>query len=577
MKLHLKLLSLLLCLVMIFSSLVACGDEEIQESESSTFESFESSEKVENVSNPNGLVLFKNGEYTAKFVISSTPSEAEKNVYSTLRTAIKNKTKKDVPYTTDSQTANSRKPGTVEILVGNTNYAQSQAVAQKATYGDYSITISGNKIILYFTEAKAGNELVASLARVIRSNSENTFWIDSSFKTEKQSYPALGGLPKYPAASQTIVDCDDETAMVVASNTSMAEYKQYCETLAKSGYKLVSSRDVNSNLFNTYTKGSFALTTYFTSSTKMARIIAGPLKDVPAAKTATGNESVKPTLTLLSHGVNDDIGLGLIYVLPNGKLLIIDGGQVSATYLYNTLKSIAPNPNNIVIAGWYMSHSHVDHQKTLIEFLKQKYKGITIESILYNYPSQEQYKAITQDSDNGGGAYSFESAIKQYASNIKIIKPHTGQVYYYGSASVEILYTAEDMLPKALDYINSSSLVLKVKVGNSSLLALTDTTHASGDILRKMYGSYLKSDMVQIAHHGMYAGYPNLYETIQAKVLIWPSNAKCLKQQRNDSTVKAALKYASDLYIVNASQNTTLNLPHTIKNNKQSVLNSVGS
>ena len=92
-----------------------------------------------------------------------------------------------------------------------------------------------------------------------------------------------------------------------------------------------------------------------------------------------------------------------------------------------------------------------------------------------------------------------------------------------------------------------------------------------------MYGSYLKSDMVQIAHHGMYAGYPNLYETIQAKVLIWPSNAKCLKQQRNDSTVKAALKYASDLYIVNTSQNTTLNLPHTIKNNKQSVLNSVGS
>jgi beta-lactamase superfamily II metal-dependent hydrolase len=299
--------------------------------------------------------------------------------------------------------------------------------------------------------------------------------------------------------------------------------------------------------------------------------------DIPPTTKDSTPETVQPSLTLVAHDTNYEIGLGLVYLLPNGKFLIVDGGEIKAAELYSLLQKLAPNKNNIVITAWYISHSHVDHQKTIIEFVEKKFKNVKIESILYNYPTRETYKAITSGSEGGSDAQYLINTLKNNTdASTKIIKPHSGQIYNYGSSTVEVLYTMEDRLPQPLDYLNTSSLVLKIKVGKHSMMALTDTTHVSGEILRKMYGSYLQCEMVQIAHHGFHAGYANLYDTIKGKVLIWPSNAVGVKKQLNDSTVKAALKHASDVYIANVSSHTTIKLPYTIKNNKQQVLNNLG-
>ena len=171
---------------------------------------------------------------------------------------------------------------------------------------------------------------------------------------------------------------------------------------------------------------------------------------------------------------------------------------------------------------------------------------------------------------------SFESMLSTYASkDTKIIKPHTGQIYKYGSTTVEIMYTVEDVLPQTLDYLNTSSLVVRVNIGNHSMLALADTTHISGDILRDMYGSTLKSEMVQLAHHGTYPGYASLYNTVKAPVLIWPSNLQNAKNQQKDGAVIAAINNATDIYVAN-SGTITLNLPYTYVNNKQQFLNNIG-
>ena len=108
------------------------------------------------------------------------------------------------------------------------------------------------------------------------------------------------------------------------------------------------------------------------------------------------------------------------------------------------------------------------------------------------------------------------------------------------------------------------------------MLALADTTHVSGDIMRNMFGSYLESEMVQLAHHGTYPGYASLYETIKGKVLIWPSNLTNAGKMITDNAVATAVKHASDVYVVN-SGDVTLTLPYTVVNNKQEFLNSIGS
>ena len=415
------------------------------------------------------------------------------------------------------------------------------------------------------------------LAKAIKTDGKGCYWVERSLSVSKQGLPQLNGLPKYPSSETTLVDCNDSTSMIVANRTTIADFKGYCAELEKLEFTLNASRDdVNGNYFRTYVKGGLAVTAYFTPSTKSARIIAGPATDIPTNEKDEAPETVKPSLTILSQGSRYDNGLGMIYLLPNGKFLIIDGGYVRGKQLYSILEELAPNKQQIVIAAWYISHTHGDHQQSVASFLRERYENVKIESILYNYTTTEQYNAITTGSEGASSAKGFATTLSNYLGNsdTKIIKPHTGQIYTYGSTTVEIMYTVEDVLPKALDYLNTSSLVVRVNIGDHSMLALADTTHVSGDILREMYGAYLESDMVQLAHHGTYPGYASLYNTIKAPILIWPSNLTNAKTQITNSAVAAAVNHATDIYLAN-SGNVTLDIPYTPINNKQQFLDSL--
>ena len=73
--------------------------------------------------------------------------------------------------------------------------------------------------------------------------------------------------------------------------------------------------------------------------------------------------------------------------------------------------------------------------------------------------------------------------------------------------------------------------------------------------------------MVQLAHHGIWASIEKIYEVVDADVLIWPSNSNGAKQWIEDSSVRAAIKPAKDIYLPGAS-NITIEFPYVFKNNK---------
>ena len=520
-----------------------------------------------------GFMILSNEAYTLKVVVPDDSSKAEELVYKKLREAIKSVTGVNVLYTSDLiEPGNTRSPDERAILVGNTNYEESQNINASTAYGEYGIQITDSKIVFSFSSQAEGEELITLFKKSINKNEDGDFWISRSFSVSKQKLLQLKDIPKFPANVNSLVDCNDSTAMVVTEKTTAEDFLNYCKTLDNSGFTLNASRDnVNGNYFRTYTKANLAYTVYFNQSTKAARIVAGPLDDIPTAEKDTTPEIYEPSVTFISQGERLDNGLGIIYLLPNGKFLIFDGGNATSTKISELLQKLAPNKNDITVAAWFISHPHGDHQQSIISVLRDR-KNIKIESILYNYTTSLQYNSITTGSDGGGSAQNLHSSITRYVGeDTKIIKPHTGQIYKYGSVEVEILYTVEDMLPQTLDYLNSSSLVIRVKIGDHSLLILADTTHASGDIMRNMYGSHLQSEMVQLAHHGTYPGNASLYEAIKGKVLIWPSNYANVKKQITNLAVVNALKHATDVYVCNVDH-ITLNLPYTLVNNKEAFM-----
>ena len=170
----------------------------------------------------------------------------------------------------------------------------------------------------------------------------------------------------------------------------------------------------------------------------------------------------------------------------------------------------------------------------------------------------------------------------KYASRTtKIVKPHTGQIYEFGSAKVEIISTVEDIMPTQLPHVNEASMVIRVTVAGQSTMILADASSKMKGIIRSMYDSHVKSDMVTLAHHGVWDTTPELYNEIKAKVVFWPNNSKGARQYYTDKSttsearksIQAALDNAKDIFLAK-NKDTKLDLPYTPVGNRSEFINS---
>lgn len=586
MKLKLKIISIILAAVTLCSTLASCSELEAgnendsqntsdlsgenTDDKSSTDKSGDNSNK-ETEKLPNNIyLLFQNEEYAAKIVYPDNPTDTEKAVYSKLRSSIKSLTGKTVESTTDYLKNGETHPkNEAAILVGLTNYTESQSVYSSSDYGTYGVKFSGKKMVIYFSTKEEGLELVEAICDAVKSNSDKAFWISKSFSVSKKTEFKLETVPKYPTATKSY-NCYDDTTMLIASNTNLTNFEAYCHTLKANKYAEYARRDnVNGNYFRTFTKGTMALTVYFTKSTSTVRIISGPISDIPTKDIDRTPETNKnPTITMLTQGENKGSGLGMIYHLPNGKFFIYDGGYVLNDSLYTKLKELAKG-QDIVIAAWVISHPHPDHQDAFDDFIKKHYNEVRIENVMYNFSNV---------SDKYGTSETIKPTIKELNRTTNVIKPHSGQIYNFGSSSIEILYTVEDFIPKSISDVNYSSMIVRFTVKGQSMITLGDAYDGVATDLTSMYGSYLKSDMVQLAHHGTYPGTTTLYSNINAPILFWPSCASNVKSRYNSSgheSLRKAITLADTVYLA-GDGTITLALPCAKVSNRAAFLKRMG-
>ena len=592
MKTRFKLISILLALLTVLTAFTACNNSSNDNNNNTNTES-ESVTETESSSKPdlslfpeNAFPIFNGTEYIAKVVTSDTANSTDRQIATSLRTVLKEKTKVTLKTSTDFLGAGeSYDPQKYEILVGKTKHEESKNVFETISFNSYGIKVVGNKIIFFFSTPEQGKELVALFTSAIKTADKGALWVPNSISALKNSSIQLNGVPQYPAVSLSAVDCADDTSMIVANKTNLATFNEYCATLTNSGYAEYSKREnIDGNYFRTYTKGETALTVYFSEGTKQARIISGPIDDIPSKEVDTTPETVEPTLTFVAQSNSVDNGLALIYQLPNGKFIIVDGGYYLSDKIYKELKALQPDTKKITIAAWFVSHPHIDHQDALENFINQHSNEIFIESIFFNYLDATYYDNLTasdqsESSKEGASVNRFRELIsKRLSRDTKIIKPHTGQIYTFGkSAQVEIIWTIEDYLPTALDRINTSSMIIRVTVAGYSTMILADATSVSNEIILKMYNSHLKSDSVTLAHHGIWVDTPEMYNRISAPLLLWPCNTARSKefyeQEYSRPAIQAALDNATDVYL---SKNVTnkFNLPYTPINNKEEFIQS---
>ncbi|MBQ7376499.1 MAG: hypothetical protein IJW52_06410 [Clostridia bacterium] len=582
MKKRIWIILLIFALALSFAACNSNGDEQGTDATVSDSDAPAGTDLPASADRGDKLVIFENGAYTMKIICPDQPSDDERYLYSKVREKMQAITGVRPEYVTDFKSSGGDEASreAPAILIGNTNYDESKQVYDELNYGQGALKVVGNKLVMAFGSLADADVMYVQLISLLRDATAEFVSIKKDIDILKVSNKSLAALPKYNAAPTQIVDCDNDTYMLYADKAKPEDLEAYAEKIVAEGFELREENKIGNNYYETYTKENRYVYLAYREYDKSFRIVTGPEATLGENDCTDGREDVC-TATLTTLGQPGGIDCGQVYIIrmADGRFLIQDGGHRAKDkpdYIYNALVELAHDPEDIVIAAWFISHPHSDHQYGYEEFLNNhgSDEGITLQRVIINYASSEMYTYKRPDGakeNNGKLVDNMYALLLEHSPETKLIKAHTGQNFDFGGAQVEILYTVEDYLPvEKFDYVNSTSLVIRVSIDEQSILFLADTTHLSGRIIENTFGSYLKSDMVQLAHHGMAPSNSSLYQLVQADVLLWPSTYRHATERYKEfkGVIDVALSYAEDVYVSDADVRT-VELPYVIQNNKE--------
>ena len=249
----------------------------------------------------------------------------------------------------------------------------------------------------------------------------------------------------------------------------------------------------------------------------------------------------------------------MCYVIktPNDKLIVIDGGidgtgRNNPPYLPAALRAILGlgADEYFEVEAWFLTHAHSDHIYELSKMLKtytpeSNYK---INNFYFDFPpfATKEYAGenddfFATDLRENMNAYAevigaevkegkdFYDSVNGAVINEQAIK--NGLEINIDGVRIEVLQTWN--MADGFSNVNDTSIIFRCWVEGQSILFLGDAGPIAGNRLVKTYGDKLKSDIVQMAHHGQAGVNKNCYAAIDAQVYLWPTPVWVWKNENN--------------------------------------------
>ncbi len=316
-------------------------------------------------------------------------------------------------------------------------------------------------------------------------------------------------------------------------NTTEDECREYAATLEAMGYRRCAAREIpagseyayNVNLYYAYENEDSSVSVFWDASMRTVFITAEKRRSTPAvtAKKSENPSVVAPTFTQME--LHD--GMCYILQLATGEYILVDGGahkQEAEERLYTLLKKNTPFQKPKV-SLWIFTHSDDDHIGLATEFLRKYKDEVDIEAFSYQFIDCDKVQVAMGDMPRmKAEIQAFEDAVLGSYPNAVIYGLHTGQGYCYEGVEIEVLYSLDDTFPFPYVSFNDVSAALRMKLASGkTILLLADCMTAACRDIADRYGDYLKSDILQVSHHGLIGGYKRLYQIVDPEICFWPT------------------------------------------------------
>ena len=522
-----KILCLALCLIFAASTFVGCKDQAQSGADSS--EVLDTSEDISAVVEE-FLYIVKDGA-AIDVVYPKRATADEIKLANGIVSAIRNVAKVSAKLKTDAEAYNAEK---IEIVVGSTQYPESKAVAEKIGYGKGIICIEQNKIVV-LASGKDISDAMSTKFTIALSNGKDGKDIKFArdYSLEVVDNDVLLSLPLVESLSVSdIKDAGDGSYVLSFYNATAEDVSKYTAVLAEAGFSEYTKNPIDKNLYYTYVSDKDVVTLAYTDYNKIMRVIIEKKSDtaLPVRESDNHWSAVEGVTTAISQlGLYYDYngnpasdyvnGMSYVIRLKDGSFVVIDGGhakQIDSERLYNVMRKQAPDPNNIVIAAWFFTHGHDDHTGFFRSFCSLYASKVKVERFVYNFPSVDE----VTDADQNGMA----SNLSRYFKNVPVVKAHPGQVFNLRNSKITVLFTNDlwDRSIGALSTSNEASLVLSVEMENTKFMVLGDYYDDRGMLGNLYSSSTLKSDIMQVSHHGISNCGTNLYPIIAPEWVLWP-------------------------------------------------------
>lgn len=210
-------------------------------------------------------------------------------------------------------------------------------------------------------------------------------------------------------------------------------------------------------------------------------------------------------------------GMGYVFSSDDGGLLVIDGGETEkdAEALVSLLERLAGGKKPEV-GLWLITHSHRDHYGALRNIAHSPALSARVRvrrlccctDIPVSFPEydQEQVKELPT------------------LLGCERIVPHAGDVLDSGDLTVRILYTWEnDPELSAAKSFNRLSMIFTVANSSHRAMFVGDSTPVGPSFVRKnVPPEQLRSDFLQLAHHGLDGGDMEFYRAVAPQTVLIP-------------------------------------------------------
>ena len=444
--------------------------------------------------------------------------------------------------------------GEKAIYIGTAQQLAGQGgVSTELIYTTYEIKVDNGNIYVAIGMDAIAEEVLSRVKESIVRIEDGVFGMDKNQPGVRNVAEISAVVPEFVTNSGKLLNLYEsgsgnyqityQQLNITESDREVANYEQ---ALVNAGYTLHQENEINRNRFVTYTNGDTMVHCNYFRTMREFRIIYGPETYLGSAEPITDYEKkVTPSISIV--GATDSV-LCMVYQAPDGSFVIIDGGygtdrtynwtmnagtEDEMTYtiyrdiekdmasLWSLLESRTPAGEKPQVT-WMMTHGDPDHICLPPIFMKEYQDKFDLNLVVYNFPIIANVGLQNGDPQTYQRYIdTFIAAAQKYFPDAPHMVFHTGQKLYLPGTEIEFLFAAEDHWPNVMPWMNDTCAAWRITSEGKTIMITGDTDAGISSQMVGIFGDHLKSDILQLNHHGSNGGSLSFYRVVQPTVAFW--------------------------------------------------------